>query len=325
MSAHQISRNNVNENYPDGLWWLKTAGEMQESRNGPVIVAPGPVLNVYSRPRERVLFSEVRDANPYFHFFESLWMLAGREDLAYVEYLLPRMADYSDDGKTLQGTYGYRWRYHWAHDQLYEVIEHLQKYPDSRRAVIQMWEPHDLLRGGKDVPCNTQIFISVRGDLLDMTIMCRSNDAIWGCYGANVVHFSYLQEFLACALKKIVGKLYQFSNNFHVYPDMPRFDELYANPSSTNWYRGEAMSPGPLLFQGDHQLFEGELQDWLDTPTSSSSYPLLSGVAYPMWLSFTNHKAGETEGALEWADQVDAPDWRLACKAWLERRYDKSE
>ena len=321
MSAHQISRNNVNENYPDGLWWLKTAGEMQDSRNGPVIVAPGPVLNVYHRPRERVLFSEVRDANPYFHFFESLWMLAGRNDLAYVKHLLPRMAEYSDDGVVLQGSYGYRWRRNWEEDQLFTIIDHLEKNPESRRAVIQMWDPSDLRAPGKDVPCNTQIFISVRGDLLDMTIMCRSNDAIWGCYGANVVHFSYLQEFLACALKKMVGKLYQFSNNFHVYPDMPRFEELYANPSSTNYYLGEAMSPGPLLFQGDFQTFLMELEDWLDTPTSSSSYPFLSGVAYPMWLSFTNHKQGETEGALEWADQVDAPDWRLACKAWLERRY----
>lgn len=321
MSAHQISRNNVNENYPDGLWWLKTAGEMQDSRNGPVIVAPGPVLNVYHRPRERVLFSEVRDANPYFHFFESLWMLAGRNDLAYVKHLLPRMAEYSDDGVVLQGSYGYRWRRNWEEDQLFTIIDHLEKNPESRRAVIQMWDPSDLRAPGKDVPCNTQIFISVRGDLLDMTIMCRSNDAIWGCYGANVVHFSYLQEFLACALKKMVGKLYQFSNNFHVYPDMPRFEELYANPSSTNYYLGEAMSPGPLLFQGDFQTFLMELEDWLETPTSSSSYPFLSGVAYPMWLSFTNHKQGETEGALEWADQVDAPDWRLACKAWLERRY----
>ena len=321
MSAHQISRNNVNENYPDGLWWLKTAGEMQDSRNGPVIVAPGPVLNVYHRPRERVLFSEVRDANPYFHFFESLWMLAGRNDLAYVKHLLPRMAEYSDDGVVLQGSYGYRWRRNWEEDQLFTIIDHLEKNPESRRAVIQMWDPSDLRAPGKDVPCNTQIFISVRGDLLDMTIMCRSNDAIWGCYGANVVHFSYLQEFLACALKKMVGKLYQFSNNFHVYPDMPRFEELYANPSSTNYYLGEAMSPGPLLFQGDFQTFLMELEDWLDTPTSSSSYPFLSGVAYPMWLSFTNHKQGETEGALEWADQVDAQDWRLACKAWLERRY----
>ena len=321
MSAHQISRNNVNENYPDGLWWLKTAGEMQDSRNGPVIVAPGPVLNVYHRPRERVLFSEVRDANPYFHFFESLWMLAGRNDLAYVKHLLPRMAEYSDDGVVLQGSYGYRWRRNWEEDQLFTIIDHLEKNPESRRAVIQMWDPSDLRAPGKDVPCNTQIFISVRGDLLDMTIMCRSNDAIWRCYGANVLHFSYLQEFLACALKKMVGKLYQFSNNFHVYPDMPRFEELYANPSSTNYYLGEAMSPGPLLFQGDFQTFLMELEDWLETPTSSSSYPFLSGVAYPMWLSFTNHKQGETEGALEWADQVDAPDWRLACKAWLERRY----
>jgi hypothetical protein len=324
MSAHTITRLNVNENYPDGLWWLKTAGEMEESRNGRVIVAPGPVLNCYHNPRERVLFSEVRDANPYFHFFEAMWMLAGREDLAYMEDLLPRMADYSDDGKRLQGAYGYRWRRTWEFDQLFSVIRLLEKDPESRRAVIQMWEPAtDLGSIGVDIPCNTQLYVNIRGDYVDMTITCRSNDAIWGCYGANVVHFSFLQEFLACALRKMVGKLYQFSNNFHVYPDMPRFEELYANPSSTNYYLGEGMSPGPLLFQGDYQTFLIELEDWLDNPVMSAGYPFLSGVAYPMWLSFINHKEGERTGALEWAEQIDAPDWRTACIAWLTRRYNK--
>ena len=33
-----------------------------------------PVATVYSHPRERVLLSPERDANPFFHFFEALWI-----------------------------------------------------------------------------------------------------------------------------------------------------------------------------------------------------------------------------------------------------------
>src|SRR5690606_25799426 len=38
----------------------------------------GTFITEYSHPQERVLFSAVRDANPFFHFMESLWIMAGR-------------------------------------------------------------------------------------------------------------------------------------------------------------------------------------------------------------------------------------------------------
>ena len=119
------------------MWWLKISGEVQDSRNGQVIVSPGPVVNTYHNPRERVLFSEQRDANPFFHFFEAMWMLAGRKDLEYVSNLLPRMKDFSDDGETLQGAYGYRWRHQFHIDQIELVVQELENNPESRRAVIQ--------------------------------------------------------------------------------------------------------------------------------------------------------------------------------------------
>lgn len=324
MSVHTISRLNVNENYGDGLWWLKISGEVQDSRNGQVIVSPGPVVNTYHNPRERVLFSEQRDANPFFHFFEAMWMLAGRKDLEYVEYLLPRMREFSDDGETLQGAYGHRWRHQFYIDQIELVIQELEQDPNSRRAVIQMWSADDLGRVSKDLPCNTQLYVNVRQDYVDMTITCRSNDAIWGAYGANVVHFSFLQEYIACSLRKLVGKLYQFSNNFHVYPGMPRFKELWENPRSINHYIGDAISPGPLLFQGDYRIFYDELIGWLEKPHDNTSSSFLSGVAYPMWQSFQAYKERDFPIALDLASYIDAPDWNLACVTWLTRRQDGS-
>jgi len=323
MSAHTISRRNVNKVYEDGLWWLKVNGNVEESRNGEVLVAKGPMIFTYNNPRERVLFSETRDANPFFHFFESLWMLDGRQELAYLTHFLPRMADYSDDGVILQGAYGFRWRKFWQVDQLHSVIRLLQNDPDSRRAVIAMWDPlHDLGADSRDVPCNTHLYVNVRLDCLDMTVCCRSNDAIWGAHGANAVHFSYLQEYLACALGKMVGNLYQFSSNYHIYPGMPRFEEIWANPNSPDLYEyGADMSPGPLLFHGDVDMFDEELSMFLQEPYEDASSGVLSGVAYPMWQSFKHHRVKEQDQALDWADRIDAPDWRHACVKWLLRRY----
>ena len=104
-------------------------------------------------------------------------MLAGRKDLEYVSNLLPRMKDFSDDGETLQGAYGYRWRHQFHIDQIELVVQELENNPESRRAVIQMWSANDLGRVSKDLPCNTQLYVNVRQDYVDMTVCCRSNDA----------------------------------------------------------------------------------------------------------------------------------------------------
>jgi hypothetical protein len=82
-------------------------------------------------------------------------MLAGRNDVATVAYYAKQMREYSEDGKTLNGAYGYRWRNQlvnvyehgdptWQHvDQLDVLVAHLKADPTSRRAVLQMWNVED--------------------------------------------------------------------------------------------------------------------------------------------------------------------------------------
>src|SRR3954462_5286059 len=152
---------NVNHALQDALWHLNVSGLREESRNGPVLVAPGPVLTEYERPCERVLFHRARDANPFFHLFEALGMLAGRNDVAWVGQYAKNMFNYSDDGEALHGAYGFRWREFSGLDQLEHIVQPLREQPNSRRAVLSMWAPNgDLVTsegaGGihmKDVPC----------------------------------------------------------------------------------------------------------------------------------------------------------------------------
>lgn len=130
------------------------------SRNGPVLMIDEPVTITYEKPLERVLFNPARDANPFALLYESLWMLAGRNDVVPLVYYTRRMTDYSDDGKTLNGAYGYRWRQalrndnfdpmmghigpsEYKIDQLDILVTHLKADPTSRRAVLQMWNVED--------------------------------------------------------------------------------------------------------------------------------------------------------------------------------------
>src|SRR5579859_3494422 len=272
-----IKARNVNDAYAQGLQQLYLRGVEEPSRNGPVIVAPWPVTTVYARPQERVLFSSMRDANPFFHLMEALWMLAGRDDVAFPAFFASNIKNYSDDGRTLFGAYGFRWKKWFEYDQLNLIIKELRKNPASRRCVLAMWdatpryqhaapygdyEAGDLeigMTGGKDVPCNTHAYVDARGGRLNITVCCRSNDIVWGCYGANAVHFSVLQEVLAAAVGVPVGTYYQISNNFHIYTDVfkkEQFPDMAADASKHCLYTAGAAQPYPIVNQYDRWMDE---------------------------------------------------------------------
>lgn len=249
---HVIHVRNVCQALPEGLEYLLREGVREQSRAGSVIVAPGPVTTVYERPGERVLFSEVRDANPFFHLYEAIWMLAGRRESASLTRYVRNFSQFAEDDGEIHGAYGHRWRTAFGYDQLDHVVETLRRDPSSRQCVIQMWDGRDEcielvggetidqtgqndLRGSwRDRPCNTHVYLRVRkvvvdqnwnsstadpltNSVLDMQVCCRSNDMILGGYGANAVHFSVLLEYLAARIGVGVGRYYQTSWNYHVY------------------------------------------------------------------------------------------------------------
>ena len=138
-----IQARNVNDALLHGIDLFNQTShyDVQESRNGTTYEANEPVTTFYVRPWERVCLIEERDANPFFHFIESLWMLSGSNELEPLTYYVKSMSDFSDDGKTLWGAYGWRWSKYFNKDQLAIIIQLLKTNPDDRRAVLQMWDP----------------------------------------------------------------------------------------------------------------------------------------------------------------------------------------
>lgn len=194
------------------------------SRNGTVWVFQEPFTLTYEKPIERVLFNKGRNANPFMHLYESLWMFAGSNKVKPMAYYAKQMLEYTDDGKTLNGAYGYRWRNATRYDplekydfkavyehgedapsgvgyakrpggvdQLLTVANHLKGDPNSRRAVLNMWNVQDdLLKigqrattelkdtnnpgyrgemvtgdpGSKDVCCNLECMFMLRESLV---------------------------------------------------------------------------------------------------------------------------------------------------------------
>jgi thymidylate synthase len=229
-----IEADNVHCALPKGLALLSTYGEWRGNRNektlGRALTAPWPVTTVYRNPQQRVIFWPERDANPFFHLYEALWMLQGRDDVGPLLRYAKRMMDFSDDSYTLHGAYGHRWRQHFYKekdpyiwhdpiDQIVVIADRLRNDPDDRRCVLQMWDATvDLDRKGRDVPCNTMATFQIsRRGCLDLDVFCRSNDIIWGAYGANAVHFSLLLEYVAAKVGVPMGVYRQHSINYHAY------------------------------------------------------------------------------------------------------------
>jgi hypothetical protein len=336
-----ISARNVNDAYAIAMLSFPNGVGVQEhpSRNGPMWEFDTPVTTVYKRPEERVLFDKARDCNPFLHFFEALWMLAGRNDLGFLTQFAKNMANFSDDGLTLNGAYGHRWRRHFrkkslnglheATDQIAEAIYELSTNPNSRRVIVQMWDGGNEDQSSKDIPCNTSIMWKLRNGSLDMTVTNRSNDLIWGCYGANAVHFSMLHEYVAGCVGVAVGTYYQVSNSLHMYPELPVTQRCLASPPDVvaSLYETGDVSPFPMFGEGVNQLeFDSDLVLFFANYDvgvgfmggSEFNTPFFSEVVVPMWNTHQSYK--NKGGAHHEAVYIGAPDWQRAALEWLERR-----
>lgn len=339
------------------------------SRVGEVCMIEEPVIITYASPMRKVLFNQARDANPFFHLFESMWMLAGRNDLAPLQYYVSNFDNYSDDGKTLNGAYGFRWRKqetligdapidYLEIDQLENIISHLKETPNSRRAVLQMWNVEDDLlkiNESKDVCCNLSALFSIglghcitcenwskekkrkwlcnvcngkphdQPRYLNMTVFNRSNDLVLGSLGANVVHFSFLQEYMAGRLGLHVGDYNQISNNLHLYTN---------NWEPEKWlgdYRENGLISYPLIEENSRRdcnlvyntrTLDKELKTFIDDKESRHEYSnlFLSEVANPMRIAFAAHKDRNYNKALDVCEKIALADWKLACRNWLIKR-----
>lgn len=579
-----IQGRNVNENYFNSIDRIRCIGNEEDSRNGKVLVAPWPIMTVTDRPTERVLFCPNRDANPFFHFFECLWMMSGSNDGKWLDRFVGDFSSrYGEEDGTIHGAYGARWRKWSGWDQLLTTVDLLRKNKKDRRVVVSMWDPNqDLAENVGDVPClagetvvwspegdlqieelsrmfengevdrwpvfavdpdgwtvkvdwctrvwksgtkktvkvtfddgsclrvthdhtlykrgvrvdsshpinawdlrpgdrvlatrmftagkgysafkrklgenthwgnmiavhrdydallrgpmpdgmeihhenddkkdnreqnlvrmyagahtthhmsgdrnpmrkmtkeqhrdramkhseslreswrlrkemdahvdnhrvvsveedetvdvydftvpeghnalvgtgvvvhncNTHMYPRVRsaesGDVLDLTVCCRSNDIIWGATGANAVHFSFLQEWMAAQIGVRVGKMYQLSNNWHAYLDTL---EKVGEPNILDIYGSGEVAPYPICQVPD--AWDDDLRRFMEVPCKyfySNSF--FNEVAVPMWNAHCAWRGGNRSEAMDIVILVAATDWREAARAWMQRRIDRAK
>lgn len=165
---------------------------------------------------DRLCLLAGRGINPAFALVETAWLLAGRNDLAPLQSVLAGYGEYSDDGSTLNGAYGFRLRAHFGVDQIEEAIRQLKQFPSTRRTVLSLFSVDDLGNQSNDIPCNTQVMLRIEEGRLAITIINRSND-LWLGVPYNWFAFRALQYLIAAQLKVPLGLQRHVSTCMHLY------------------------------------------------------------------------------------------------------------
>ena len=120
-----------------------------------------------------------------------------------------------DDLGNVNSNYGYQWERNY---QLDKVVAKLKLDPNTRQAVISIYDGKEIHKYRNDTPCTTAIQFSVINDKLEMCVTMRSND-LWYGFCNDQYQFSSLQKLVADRLSMEVGWYYHAAHNMHLYKD----------------------------------------------------------------------------------------------------------
>jgi thymidylate synthase len=203
-------------------------------------------------PRRRTPYLRSRAPNIVFNYAEALWYLTGRDDLDMIGYYAPRLRSLSVDGFRLTGTAYGPWLFgplgEERPSQWSRVLDLLRRDPDTKRAVMTVMRPAELIDpGNPDVSCTLTLQFLLRDGRLHLVATMRGNDAMLGLV-CDVFSFTVLQELTALQLGVELGTYtHQVASmhaneptlaRVHAIAIEPEPDRVFAEPpmpADTTW------------------------------------------------------------------------------------------
>ncbi len=295
---------------------------------------------VIVKPGQRCIVLPSRNDDIVAKVAETLWMLAGRDDIEWLSWYLPRAPQWSDDGKTWRGAYGPRLRQWDAEygliDQINITATKLIDNPDTRQAVISIWDPKIDTEPGKDIPCNCWLHFLIRDGKLHLNIAQRSSDVIWGFSGIDAFSWSVLHEMMAHWVDAEVGDFTYFISSLHVYEKhYKKLDTIlddYADRTIYDWdlptvkYHGELYELDHtlnLIFDLESKMREGDpiaLQFFDDPCVGYDLLGTFTGILMMGNLVKIHGDAAEPTTIADIINHMPESDFRVAAVEWVSRK-----
>lgn len=124
----------------------------------------------------------------------------------------PAFSNFAEDNGIFHGAYGLR-----TAGQYEEIIKRLKADPDTRQAVVTIWNPKlDLLPQKRDYPCTILHQFRIRDNKLNMTVFMRSND-VWLGAAYDFFQFTRVQLAIASILGIEPGEYTHHVGSLHIY------------------------------------------------------------------------------------------------------------
>jgi len=167
------------------------------------------------------LLNKRRKLSPAYGSAELLWYLMPTKSIEMIVAYAPQYIKFTDnDNRIAFGAYGYRIAKNTCLNQLNLIIEHLKAMPDSRQAIITMWNADDLYASvydkHNDIPCTISLQFFIRFNSLSMITTMRSNDA-WLGLPYDIFTFTCIQRLVANALNIPTGTYTHQVGSMHLY------------------------------------------------------------------------------------------------------------
>jgi thymidylate synthase len=208
----EIIADSFAELYKQGRAILLEKGETIAPRGFKTKEVTG-IAFVLTNPRNRLGYHKIRRFSLPFAIGETIMLFADTNEIAPLARINKRMHQFSDDGKTTHGNYGYR-----IAKYIERIVEKLQHDPTTRQAILPIYCEKDMFIVSKDIPCTLALHFLVRNNKLDLIVTMRSNDFFWG-FPYDLFMFTSLQEVIANTLQVEVGTYRHQVSSLHVYTE----------------------------------------------------------------------------------------------------------
>lgn len=160
--------------------------------------------------------------------YELLWMLQGKTNIGYLhENKVTIWDEWADENGDLGPVYGKQWR-DWEApdgrhiDQIKDVLHQIKTNPDSRRLIVNAWNPADVDKMALP-PCHTFFQFYVAEGKLSCQLYQRSADTFLGV-PFNIASYALLTSMMAqvCGLRP--GVFVHSMGDAHIYHN--HFDQV---------------------------------------------------------------------------------------------------
>lgn len=158
-----------------------------------------------------------RNFNLQYAEAEWQWYLSGDpsiDKLGKINGSIPPIWEtMADSDRKVRSNYGWQWE---RNHQLDKVVAMLKANPETRQAVISIYDGKEISTYSKDTPCTYAVQFTVLDNKLHMAVLMRSND-LWFGFCNDQYCFASLQELVAERLCIELGTYYHFAHNLHLY------------------------------------------------------------------------------------------------------------